>query len=168
MARRGPRLTKSTWIVLALLLPVGYLTANLFRKWYGTQQGLRQTRAEYEALSGRNAALARAYEVLQNRKFQICNKSPHPLRVDWVAAAYGEGRQLKVFDSSRCSGWPDLEIASGENKSLLLSSSEEGCNWSGNVLYYAMRFSKETDEASVPFSLAGIYRGFDRDCFTVQ
>jgi hypothetical protein len=31
-----------------------------------------------------------------------------------------------------------------------------------------MRFTRETDEASVPYTMVGRYAGFDRDCFTVQ
>ena len=114
------------------------------------------------------AVLAPAFDVLQNRKFQICNKSPHPLNIAWVSAAYSDGRQLKLFDSARCESWRDLEVASGENRSLLLSSTDESCNWNGNVIYYAIRFSKETEDSSLPYSMAGVYRGFDRDCFTVQ
>lgn len=170
MPESGPRgrFPLSTVIALALLLPVGLLTFTLFRKWNITRQALAGQQEEVQTLSARNAVLAKAYDVLQNRKFQVCNKSPYPLNVAWVSAAYSDGQHLKHFDSARCPSWQEQEIAAGENKSLLLSSTEEGCNWNGNVIYYAMRFRKETDEASLPFSVAGIYRGFDRDCFTVQ
>ena len=165
-ARR--RFPLSTLVALVLLPTVALLAFTLFRKWNATRLGLAAQQQELQTLTGRNAVLAKAYDVLQNRKFQICNKSPYPLSVAWVSAAYSDGRHLKLFDSARCPGWQRQEIAAGENKSLLLSSTEEGCNWNGNVIYYAMRFSKETDEASLPFSVAGLYRGFDRDCFTVQ
>jgi hypothetical protein len=158
----------STVLTLVLLPLVALLTYTLFQKWNATRLALAAQRQELETLGARNAELARAYDVLQNRKFQVCNKSPDPLVVSWVSAAYSDGRHLKHFDSTRCPGWQEQEIAPGENKNLLLSSTEEGCNWNGNVIYYAMRFSKETAEASLPFSVAGLYRGFDRDCFTVQ
>jgi hypothetical protein len=162
------RFPVSTLVTLALVPLVGLLAFNLFRKWNVTRKGLQAGQAEMQTLTARNAVLAPAFEVLQNRKFQVCNKSPYPLIIAWVSAAYADGPQLKLFDSARCSAWQDLEVAAGENKSLLLSSTEEGCNWNGNVIYYAIRFSRETEDASVPYSLAGNYRGFDRDCFTVQ
>jgi hypothetical protein len=169
MPARTPRrkFPVSTVLALVLLPLVGLLTYTLFNKWNATRLALAAQRQELETLTARNAVLARAYDVLQNRKFQVCNKSPYPLNVAWVSAAYSDGRHLRHFDSARCPGWQEQEIAAGENKNLLLSSTEEGCNWNGNVIYFAMRFSKETDEASLPFSVAGIYRGFDRDCFTV-
>jgi len=162
------RFPLSSLIALALVPLVGLLAFTLFRRWNTTRQALAAQQQEVQTLSSRNAVLAKAFDVLQNRKFQVCNKSPYPLQVAWVSAAYSDGHHLKQFDSARCPAWQPQEIASGENKSLLLSSTDEGCNWNGNVIYYAMRFSKETDEASLPFSVAGIYRGFDRDCFTVQ
>lgn len=162
------RFPVSTVVTLALLPLVGLLSYTLFQKWNATRLALAGQSAELETLGARNAVLGRAYDVLQNRRFQICNKSPYPLHVSWVSAAYSDGRHLRHFDSERCPGWQAQEIAAGENKNLLLSSTEEGCNWNGNVIYYAMRFSKETDEASLPFSVAGHYRGYDRDCFTVQ
>jgi hypothetical protein len=162
------RFPLSTLITLALVPLVGLLAFNLFRKWNTTRKALQARQTEMQTLTGRNAVLAPAFDVLQNRKFQVCNKSAYPLVVSWVSAAYADGSQLKLFDSARCSAWQDQEVAAGENKNLLLSSTEEGCNWNGNVIYYAIRFSRETEDASVPYSLAGNYRGFDRDCFTVQ
>jgi hypothetical protein len=162
-----PRIAKSTVIAGLLLAPVIYLTARLYGSWSTRRAELNRQSAEFQRLSTRNAELARAYDVLLNRKFQVCNKSAYPVSVQWLSAAYSDGKQLKVFDSARC-GWSDLEVAPGENKNLILSSSQEGCNWNGNVMYYAMRFSKETDEASVAYNVAMPYRGFDRDCFTVQ
>jgi hypothetical protein len=162
------RFPVSTLVVLALLPLVALLTLSLFRKWNTTRKGLQAQQAELQTLTARNAVLAPAFDVLQNRKFQICNKSPHPLNIAWVSAAFSDGRQLRVFDSSRCAGWKDVEVAAGENRNLLLSSTDEGCNWNGNVIYYAIRFSKETEDSSLPYSMVGLYRGFDRDCFTVQ
>jgi hypothetical protein len=162
------RFPMSTLIVLALVPLVGLLTYSLFRKWNVTRHALLAQQAELQTLGGRNAVLAPAFEVLQNRKFQVCNKSPDPLNIAWISAAYADGAQVKLFDSARCPAWRDQEVAAGENKNLLLSSTDEGCNWNGNVIYYAIRFSKETADASVPYSMVGLYHGFDRDCFTVQ
>ena len=162
------RFPVSTMVTIALVPLVGLLSWNLFRKWNVTRKGLLAQQAELQTLSSRNAVLAPAFDVLQNRKFQVCNKSPDPLNIAWVSVAFNDGKQLKVFDSSRCSGWQAQEVAAGENKNLLLSSTQEGCNWNGNVIYYAIRFSKETEETSLPYSMVGLYRGFDRDCFTVQ
>ena len=170
MARPRPRgrFPLSTVVALAVLPVAALLTLFLFRTWNATRLDLARQQQELQRLASRNAVLAQAYEVVQNRKFQICNKSPYPLAVAWVSAAYSDGQELKLFDSSRCPAWQGQDVAAGENKNLLLSSTEEGCNWNGDVIYYAMRFSKETDEAALPFSVAGLYRGFDRDCFTVQ
>jgi hypothetical protein len=162
------RFPMSLVIVLALVPLVGLLTFNLFRKWNVTRKALLAQQGELQTLGGRNAVLAPAFEVLQNHKFQVCNKSADPLNIAWVSAAYADGNQIKLFDSARCPSWQDQEVAAGENKSLLLSSTDEGCNWNGNVIYYAIRFSRETEAASVPYSMVGHYRGFDRDCFTVQ
>lgn len=164
----GAKFGKSSWIALVLVLPAAALSGHLFRGWNVTRTELEKKTSELQTLSGRNAALSKAYEVLQNQKFQVCNKSPYPIDVTWLSAAYNDGKQIKVFDSSRCSGWTTQEVAAGENKNLLLSSSQEGCNWSGSVMYFAMRFTKETDEASLPYSVVGLYRGFDRDCYNVQ
>jgi len=71
-------------------------------------------------------------------------------------------------DSSRCKAWQTQDVEAGENKNLLLSTNEEGCNWGGNVVYFGMRFSKEAEDSSTPFNYVGLWRGFDRDCFTVQ
>ena len=162
------RFPTSTLITLALLPLVGLLTFSLFGKWNTTRQQLQGHQAELQTLTTRNAVLAPAFDVLQNRKFQVCNKSPDLLNIAWVSVAFNDGRQLKMFDSARCRSWQDQEVAAGENKNLLLSSTEEGCNWNGNVIYFAMRFSKETEESSLPYSVVGLYRGFDRDCYTVQ
>jgi hypothetical protein len=157
----------SSWITLALLVPVTYMTVSLFRKWHVTDQRLSSEQAAIGALTGRNAVLGKAYDVLQNRKFQICNKSTDPVHVQWISAAFIEGKQLKTFDSARCGAWKTPEIAAGENTNLFLSSSQEGCNWSGNVIYYAIRFTKEKEDESIPFSVADLYRNYDRDCFNI-
>jgi hypothetical protein len=49
-----------------------------------------------------------------------------------------------------------------------MSSPQEGCNWNGAVLLYAMHFTREAEDQTSDFKVTGPWRGFDRDCFTVQ
>jgi hypothetical protein len=167
-APAGKKLPVSTIIAGVMLLPAAYYTFRKYQEWSVVSAASSKVTAEVTEMKERNASLAVAYEILQNKKFQVCNKSAYPLHIAWLSATYQEGKVLKVFDSSRCEAWQTQEVAPGENKNLFLSSGQEGCNWGGTVIYYAMRFTRETDEASVPYTMVGRYAGFDRDCFTVQ
>lgn len=169
---RGPegpvrKFTLTTWIMIGLILPAGYMTFKHFSRWSVANAASKKLTSDIQVKKQKNVVLAPAYDILQNRRFQMCNKSPWPLMISWLSATYHDGKGLRVFDSSRCKAWQGLEVASGENKNLFLSSGQEGCNWAGPVIYYAIRFTKETDEASIPYNMVGRYAGFDRDCFTV-
>jgi len=164
----APRFARSSLVAAVIALPVGLLMMSQFRSWTAVRSELTGKTTEFQGLSSRNAGLSKVYDILQNKKFQICNKSPYPVLVPWLSVGFVDGQQVKVFDSARCTGWQTVEVAAGENKNILFSSSQEGCNWSGNVVYYAIRYTKETDDASMPYNMAGVYRNFDRDCFNVQ
>ena len=160
-------LTIGSMIAIVLIVPVGWMTFNLYRSWSASNAQWYKLTNEQQTLTARNASLGPVYDVLQNKKFQVCNKSAVPVKISWVGVAYSDGKQLRTFDSSRCKAWQTQDVEAGENKNLLLSTNEEGCNWGGNVVYFGMRFSKEAEDSSTPFNYVGLWRGFDRDCFTI-
>jgi hypothetical protein len=109
--------------------------------------------------------------MLENRRLSVCNRTPDAVNVQWVGAAYNDGRKIWVFDSQRCSDWKESVIASGGNKLLNLSSGEPGCNWNGNVMYFAMKYTRESEEESSAFDFVGVFNvgeSFDRDCYNVE
>jgi hypothetical protein len=75
---------------------------------------------------------------------------------------------VKVFDSDQCQDFKPIVLNPGDDKSVLLRSSQPGCNWDGSVFYYAMKYSAESEEKFNIFNVVGPYQGFDRDCYTVQ
>ncbi len=165
----GPkRFGTSTWIALALLLPALAVAGYFGQKWNTTRLKTAKQEAEFQTLQSRNAVLSKVFEVLQNKKFQVCNRSQDTLNVQWVTAVYHDGKRLKVFDSSRCSAWQEVTLAAGDNRVLTLTSGQEGCNWSGAVVYFAMRFTRESEEIIRPYNYVGHWAGFDRDCFTQE
>lgn len=158
----------STWIALAFVFPALALAGYFGQKWNITRAKVAQQNAELQTLLSRNEVLSKVYEVLQNKKFQVCNRSQDILTVQWVAAAYHDGKQLRVFDSSRCSAWKEVALAAGDNRTLTLTSGQEGCNWSGTVVYFAMRYTRESEDVIRPYNFVGHWAGFDRDCFTLE
>lgn len=169
MARR-PFVHWSTVATLLVALPLGYLAYTRYLAWDATNRKLAALQTELDTLKGKNVGLARAHEVLQNRKFQVCNRSPDELEVLWLSAAYENRGQLSVFDSSRCEGWQSqLVPGGGSPKTFTFSSPQEGCNWDGSVIFYAMRAVRTSEDgASLDYTVAGPWMGFDRDCFNVQ
>src|SRR3972149_981394 len=152
----------STWIAAAFLLPA-LATAGYFgRNWNATRLILAREDSEHQERLNRNAVLSKVYDVLQNKKLQVCNKSQDTLKIQWVAAAYHDGKNLRVFDSGRCSAWQEGTLGSGDNRVLTLTSAQEGCNWNGAVVYFAMRFSRESEEVIRHYNYVAHYSGFDR------
>lgn len=166
-ARRGPRLsTILASLAVVALLP---LAALLGRQWLELKHRRAALETELATLTSRNAVLQRVAEDLQPQKFQICNKGKDPLGVPWLAAVYQDGHRLRLFDPLRCQGWRGEEIAGGESRVLHFSSTEEeSCNWNGSVVFYAMRLVRQSEEAPVAYNVAGPWRNFDRDCFTLE
>ncbi len=165
---RRKRFSASTWIAAGFLLPALGAAGYFGRNWNATRLKLAQGEAEYQALLSRNAVLSKVYDVLQNKKLQVCNKSQDTLKVQWVSAVYHDGKKLRVFDSSRCGAWQEVTLASGDNRVLTLTSAQEGCNWNGAVVYFAMRFSRESEEVIRHYNYVAHYSGFDRDCYTQE
>lgn len=167
-----PMVTTGTWIALGALIPVSVLFWNMARSWYALKNEVAGQQAQVNATIARNGTLEPIYDVLQNRRFQICNRTAYQIKVPWLAAAYHDGKQVKLFESARCREWQELVIPAGDNKIVTLSSGQEGCNWNGSVMYYAMRLYRQVeDEDKVverPYDYMDMYRGFDRDCFTLQ
>jgi hypothetical protein len=156
------------WIMLALLVPVGVMTLNCARSWNVSAVRERKLAQEMGQLGTRNGQLAPFYDVLQNRKYQICNRTADTVTVSWLAATYNEGDQVKLFESSRCTAWKPIVLAPGENRFATLSSVQEGCNWNGNVMYFAIAYTRESTEQTSFIEDVEVFRGFDRDCHNIQ
>ncbi len=170
---KGPsKFGVSTWIALGALGAALGFAAYKGRPWNQLRLKADAFEADFQKLKARNDVLSKAYEILQVKKFSVCNKSADSLLINWVAVVYHDGKQLRSFDSSRCTDWSEVEIPPGENKSINLVSRQEGCNWNGPVVYYAMRYNRvthgETEARLRPFNNVGLWTGFDRDCYTVE
>jgi cell division protein FtsB len=166
--RKRSRLHWSTVVAGLVCLPLLLLAVHLGRTWHRLSERETALDGELVTLTARNAVLQPAAELLQNQKFQICNKSTDTLTIPWVAASYHDGRQLKLFDALHCQGWRPVVIAPGGSKVFNFSSPQEGCNWNGSVALYAFRLVRDSDEGVRAYNVSGAWRGFDRDCFTVE
>jgi len=170
--KSGGPFTTGTWIALACVIPAGVLTWNLGRTWHAQRTNVAAKNAEVAALMARNAVLEPLYEILANRKFALANKTPLTVTVPWFAVAYHDGKTVKLFDSARCREFEPVVVPTGDVKVVTLSSKQEGCNWNGSVMYYSMRLYRqvETDVSIVdrPYDYVDMYKGYDRDTFTVQ
>ena len=109
--------------------------------------------------------MADAYNLLHNKKVQVCNKSPADVTVHWLSVVYEDGGRLKSFDSQRCEDWAPVVVKNGASRMLTLSSTQEGCNWNGSVVFFAMHYSRGETQT---YRDAGAWTGFDKDCYTVQ
>jgi hypothetical protein len=155
----------ATAVLVAILLP---LTVHLARRWHALSDRRARLETELATLSSRNVVLQRASDALSLSKFQLCNKSRDALSLPWLAAVYHDGRRLQLFDPLRCQGFRPPELGGGESRVLNHSSTEEGCNWNGSVAFYALHLERESEAGSHAYNVAGAWRGFDRDCFTVE
>ena len=162
------RLHWSTIVAGLVCLPLLLLSVHLGRGWNRLSRQEADLETELATLTARNAVLQPASDVLQNQKFQICNKSTDTLTIPWLAVAYQDGKQLRVFDALRCQGWRGQVLNPGQARVFNFSSPEEGCNWNGSVAFYAFRLVRESDEGVRAYNVSGPWRGFDRDCFTVE
>lgn len=168
-AATGCRLPLSTLLTACTVLVLLPLAAYLGREWLVLSHKSTQLDTELAELASRNVVLQRASEDLQASKFQICNKSKDALSVPWLAAVYSDGARLRLFDPLRCQGWRGEEMAAGETRVLHFSSAEdEACNWNGSVVFYAMRVVRQSEDSPVAYNVAGPWRGFERDCFTLE
>ena len=158
----------STLIAAIVCIPLGVVSVTSGREWYTLSEKSAGLQAEMETLLGRNTVLEKANDILQNHKFQVCNKSTDTLTIPWVSAVYHDGKQLVLFDSSHCPGWRTQFLNKGETRIFTFSSTEEGCNWSGTVMFYGLHYTRESDEYVKSYNVLGPWRGFDRDCFTVE
>lgn len=164
----------STIITLVVAMPVAYWAFSSFRKWQGVKAGIATIEQDLAKMQARNAELAVVYDNVQLKKFETTNKSPDQVTVNWVTAAYygvdDPQRTIKVFNSDLCQDFKPAVLASGDNKSLLLRSSQPGCNWSGDVFYYALRYTQENAESEKyqVNNTVGPYQGFERDTYTFR
>jgi hypothetical protein len=156
------------WILLALLVPAGVMTLNCARSWNAVATRERKLAEEMNQLTTRNAQLAPFFDVFKERNYQICNRTADTITVNWLAAAYAEGDQIKLFESSRCTAWKPVVLAVGETRFVTLSSAQEGCNWNGNVMYFAIAYTRESAEQTTFFEDVEVFRGFERECHNIQ
>ena len=158
------------WILLALLVPIGMLTWNCGRNWNVTAVKERKLTEEMAQLTKRNGELEPFYEIMKNRKYQICNRSADVVTLNWLATTYNEQEQIKVFDSSRCTAWKPIVLQPGENRMVTLSSVQPGCNWNGSVMYVTVAYTRETPEQTDFYEDVEVFRVFDKDreCHNIQ
>jgi hypothetical protein len=168
--RRGPSL--GTVIAFLITVPIFIFTVRTGQNWYQVKKKDETMKAETQALVKRNLVLAQAHDILQNSKFQVCNKTAdEQITVSWIAAVYHDGQKLRSFDSGRCPGWHPRVLVPGDSAMLTFSSQQPGCNWGGPVMFYAIHFVRQSPDPDTPdreYSMTGRWQGFDRDCFTVQ
>ncbi|HXB56371.1 MAG TPA: hypothetical protein VN461_16475 [Vicinamibacteria bacterium] len=158
----------STIIAAVIALPLAVVAFNSGREWRALSSKATALENEIATLQSRNAVLEKAYDILQNHKFQICNKSADTLTIPWITAVFHDGKQLAIFDSSRCPAWRPQILNKGESHIFTFSSEEEGCNWTGGVMFYSLNYIRESEEATKIYNMVGPWKGFDRDCFTVE
>lgn len=160
----------ATAIFAVLALVLGYFAFFSYRKWDERKTKVESLETELATLKAKNAALAGAHEVLQNRKFQVCNRTADEVSIPWFTAIYQSGSAMRVFDSARCEGWQAQAVPGGGSpKSFNFASTQDGCNWDGSVIFYAMHITRTNEDGvSQSFNMAGPWQGFDRDCFTLQ
>lgn len=167
----APRRAFPIAVVVSLLvaLPLLVFATRLGLRWRASSVRLVELERETAAVVARAAVLKRAAETLRTYDFQVCNRSGDVLTLPWVAAVHHDGQSLRLFDSSRCQGFRSPPVHAGESRALLFSSTQEGCNWGGQVLFYAMNAVRESDAGSASYNLIGPWgRDFDPKCFNVR
>jgi hypothetical protein len=160
----------STLICLAVAAPVGWWTFNTYRKWATFRTIEVESDRKLAAQQKRNTELSIVYDAVQLKKFTVCNKTPDVITVNWVGAAFHDGKAVEVFNSDHCQDFKPIVLDPGSDSSVLLRSSQPGCNWDGSVFYYAMRYTQENEneERYRIYNMVGPYQGFDRDCYTFR
>lgn len=160
-------LTWGTWIAVAVLVPVCVMTFNLYRSWSELRGRTSSWEAGFATLNERNAVLEKVYSNLQNKAFQVCNRTPDPVTVTWLSVAYQNGQGMQLFDSASCADWRNQLLNPGDARMFTLNS-QAACNWTGSVVYYAMTYTRESEEALNTINFVGHFKGYDRDCHTIQ
>ena len=159
-------LTWGTWVAGAVLVPVCVMTFNLYRSWSELRGKLGSWNADFAALNQRNAELEKVFANLQNKKFQVCNRTADVVTVQHLAAVYHDGKAIKLFDSEKCADWRSQVLVSGDARVFTLSS-DGACNWNGDVVYYAMTYTRESEEQLSTTHFVGHFKGYDRDCHNI-
>jgi len=160
-------LTWGTWIAAGVLLPVCVMTFNLYRSWSALRGRISTWDTDFAALNQRNSELEKVFANLQNKKFQVCNRTADVVTVQALSAVYHDGRVIKIFDSEKCADWRPQVLVSGDARMFTLNS-QDPCNWTGDVVYYAMTYTRESEEALSTINFVGHFKGYDRDCHTIQ
>jgi hypothetical protein len=166
-SKRFLGLTWGTLIAIAVLVPVCVMTFNLYRSWSTLRGQISTWDSEFAALNQRNGELEKVFANLQNKKFQVCNRTTDVVTVKNLAAVYHDGKVVKIFDSEKCADWRPQVLVSGDARMFTLNS-QDPCNWTGDVVYYAMTYTRESEEALSTINFVGHFKGYDRDCHTIQ
>lgn len=161
-------LTWGTWVAIALLIPVCVMTFNLYRAWSALNGKRSALQEEHQKRLVRNAALSKVFDNLQNKPFQVCNKTADTVTVNWLSVAYQNGKDIKFFDSALCRDYKPAVLVGGDARFLTLNSDQDGCNWDGSVVYYAMQYTRESEDAVNTINFVGHFKGYDRDCHNIQ
>lgn len=169
-AKKKSPVPVSTIITLLVAMPIGYWAFSSYKKWTGVNHAIAGRAEMMAKLRASNATLSVVYDNTQLRKFEACNKTADQITINWVAAAYHDGQKVHIFNSDQCQDFKPIVLAAGDNKSVLLRSSQPGCNWDGSVFYYAMKYTQENEEEAKYRinNMVGPYQGFDRDCYTFR
>jgi hypothetical protein len=160
----------STIVTLAIALPVGWWCYSSYKKWAGGRAVEVDARRKLAEIKARNAVMKVIYDNTQLRKFYVSNKTSDTVTVQWLAAAYHDGKKVLIFDSDQCKDFKQIVLEAGGESAVLLRSSQPGCNWDGSVFYYAMRYTQEneTEENYRIFNMIGPYQGFERDTYNFR
>jgi hypothetical protein len=161
-------LTWGTWVAAALMVPVCVMTFNLYRSWSALSGRRGKLYEDHRKRLERNVELGKVFENLQNKAFQVCNKTADTVTVNWLSVAYQDGKGIQYFDSSKCRDWKAPVLVPGDARYPTLNSDQEGCNWGGNVVYYAMQYTRESEDSVNTINFVGHFKGYDRDCHNIQ
>jgi hypothetical protein len=164
--RRLRRLITNTAILIGTGA-LGALAVAEGREWSGKRDLLDSQGSQQARWTRENDQHRQIHAGLQPRRFKVCNSRTGPVRIDWLYAAYPEGDKMASFDSARCADWPAPVVGDGKTEFMRLNSAQPGCNWSGDVVFYATSVTLPDGRV---LNVGGTWgdKGFkDPDCFTL-
>ena len=173
MSAKGRRMR--AWITnIALLLVLAVLAVFATKagaEWVGVRKERTDLLAEQKKLEDDNALMHPLHDDVMGSdgvgKFvKICNPGEDPAEITWVHAVYPSGDHVAAFDSAQCTGWKNQSIEGGKSAQLALNSAQPGCNWNGQVVFYAMTYVIHRPTVDAQATVAGPWI-FQGDCFTL-
>jgi hypothetical protein len=139
--------------------------------WMQIRKQRTDLQAEQARLADENARMRPLHEDVLGAEgagkfFKVCNPGEDPAEIDWVYAAYPSGDHMATFDSGQCKDWRKLTIEGGKAAALSLNSAQTGCNWNGQVVFYAIQYTIHRAQTDDTAMVAGPWL-FREDCFTL-